>query len=142
MPLSAEDRLAIHELLNLHGHVCDAGAFERFEEIFTADVVYDVTDLGGGTMRGLDECRDASIALGGGNPVGHHVTNVVVEAGGSSDGVDVVSKGLGLRADGTLGSVVYRDRVVRRPEGWRIAHRTVLGRREPLTPYELPASSA
>lgn len=45
--LSIEDRLAIHELINLHGHLCDAGAFDRFEEIMTEDVVYDVSDLGG-----------------------------------------------------------------------------------------------
>ena len=39
------DRLAIHELLGLHGHLMDAGAFERLDELFTPDVVDDRTPL-------------------------------------------------------------------------------------------------
>lgn len=145
MSLSVDDRLAIHDLINFHGHICDAGAFERFDELLTEDVVYDVSEVGSsvvgdfdGVMRGLDEVRRVSVALGAGNPVAHMVTNIVIGAV-TADGVDVLSKGLSLMASGAVGAVTYRDRVVRTADGWRIAHRQVGARREPLTPYELPA---
>jgi hypothetical protein len=32
MSLTAEDRLDIHEVIALHGHLCDAGAYARFGE--------------------------------------------------------------------------------------------------------------
>jgi hypothetical protein len=137
MQLSADDRLSIHELINRHGHICDAGAFERFEEIMTPDVVYDVSRLGGEVMLGIDQVRSAAITLGEGNPIAHHVTNIVfglVEA----DGVEVVSKGLGLSRSGSTASVVYHDKIVRTSNGWRIAHRQVLLRQTPLEKYALP----
>jgi hypothetical protein len=43
MTISTEDRLAIHELISLHGHVVDDGDFSRLHEVFTVDVVYDLT---------------------------------------------------------------------------------------------------
>ncbi len=139
MLLSTADRLAIHELLNLHGHLCDVGAFDRFDEIMTADVTYDVSDLGGGVMHGVDECQAVAIALGSGNPVAHLVTNIVIGEA-TTAGVDVASKGLGVMGSGTIGSVVYLDRVIRTTHGWRIARRRVIARRVPLSPYDLPVS--
>jgi hypothetical protein len=44
------------------------------------------------------------------------------------------SKGLGVQADGTLGTVVYEDVVRREPAGWRISYRRVAPRRRPLHP--------
>jgi ketosteroid isomerase-like protein len=132
MTLSTEDRARILDLINLHGHLTDDGELDRLDELFTDDVVYDITDLGGGVLEGLRAVRDAAIALGAENPVAHHVTNVVVTAGG--DGVvRAVSKGLGVRADGSAGSVTYDDVLVHGNHGWRIGRRTVRARREPLT---------
>lgn len=42
------------------------------------------------------------------------------------------SKGIGVNADGTCGSVTYEDTVVRGERGRRIAHRKVIARRTPL----------
>jgi hypothetical protein len=42
------------------------------------------------------------------------------------------SKGIGVYADGTAGSVTYEDTVVHTAEGWRIDARTVAPRRTPL----------
>lgn len=137
MQLPIEDRLAIHDLINLHGHLCDAGAFDRFNELMTEDVTYDVRDVGGDVMHGLDQCRTASITLGAGNPIAHLVTNIVIGQV-TADAVEVVSKGLGLMSSGAIGSVVYHDQVVHTTDGWRIAHRQVTARREPLSPYDLP----
>ena len=132
MELSTEDRARILDLINLHGHLTDEGELDRLDELFADDVVYDVTDLGGGVLEGLQAVRDAALALGAGNPVAHHVTNVVLTHG--SDGVvRAVSKGLGVRADGSVGSVTYEDVLVHHNDGWRIGRRTVRARRVPLT---------
>jgi hypothetical protein len=131
MALTADDRFAITDLINLHGHYTDAGDFDRGPDVFTPDVEYDVTDLGGGVIHGLDAAREAGLALGDGNPVAHHVTNIVLTE--AADGVvHAVSKGLGISTDGTANSVTYTDVVHRTPSGWRISRRTVRARRRPL----------
>ncbi|HEY2221487.1 nuclear transport factor 2 family protein [Actinomycetospora sp.] len=127
------DRLALHELVARHGHLVDAGDLAALDEVFLPDVVYDVTDLGGTAMAGLVEVEAAARRLGDGNPVGHHVTNVVVTSL-NEDGARVLSKGLGVAGDGTVGSVDYNDEAVRTAEGWRISRRTVRARRSPLRP--------
>ncbi|MFF1301996.1 nuclear transport factor 2 family protein [Streptomyces sp. NPDC058307] len=126
-----EDRLAVTELIALHGHLVDAGALDRLHEVFTADVVYDLSDFGQGELTGLAAVKEAALALGAGNPVAHHVTNVIVEE--MTDGrVHARSKGLGVKADGSCGSVTYEDTVVRVGAEWRISHRRVLARKVPL----------
>jgi 3-phenylpropionate/cinnamic acid dioxygenase small subunit len=131
MTLSLQDRLAVTELIALHGHLVDAGELDRWSEVFTPDVLYDVSDFGQGRLTGLDALREVALALGSGNPVAHHVTNVVVEQV-AEDRVRALSKGLGVRADGSCGSATYEDTVVRTADGWRICHRRVLARRVPL----------
>jgi hypothetical protein len=138
--IGVEDRLAIRELVELHGHVCDDGQLERLDEIFATDVAYDLGSYGYGVLVGVDAVRGAALALGEANPLGHHVTNVVVTdvmrggSAGTADEVLVSSKGLAVQADGTTGSVVYRDVLRRTAEGWRITRRTVVPRRTPLQP--------
>ncbi|MEU9199874.1 nuclear transport factor 2 family protein [Streptomyces sp. NPDC048332] len=131
MALSVEDRLAVMELIALHGHLVDDGELHRLEELFTDDIVYDVTDLGHGSLIGVDAFRDAAIAMGARNPVGHHVTNTVLTDLGDGR-VGARSKGIGINADGTSGSVTYEDLVVRAERGWRISYRKVIARRTPL----------
>ncbi|WP_314175888.1 nuclear transport factor 2 family protein [Streptomyces winkii] len=131
MSLALEDRIAVTELISSHGHLVDDGSLDRLHELFTSDVVYDLTDFGQGRLTGVAAVREAALALGSANPVAHHVTNVVVT--GSSDGrAEVRSKGLGIKADGSCGSVSYDDTVVRTPDGWRISRRKVSSRRVPL----------
>lgn len=131
MTITADDRTAITELLAMHGHLIDSGELHRLEEVLTPDAVYDVTDLGAAPLEGVDACREAALALGEGNPLGHHVTNIVLAelANGS---VDALSKGIGINADGTTGTVTYRDTIVRVEGGWRISHRKVIAHRSPL----------
>lgn len=131
MALSVEDRLAVTELIALHGHLVDDGDLDRTAEVFTPDVVYDVSDFGQDRVVGLAALTEAALALGPGNPVAHHVTNVVVTEGPDGE-VHARSKGLGVKTDGTCGSVTYDDTVVRVDGGWRIAYRKVSARRVPL----------
>ncbi|MGD6743160.1 nuclear transport factor 2 family protein [Streptomyces sp. BH106] len=71
MALDSTDRLAITELLSLHGHLIDSGELDRLDELFTPDVVYDVTDFGQPPLHGPAAIKDAALALGAGNPVAH-----------------------------------------------------------------------
>jgi hypothetical protein len=131
MAISTEDRIAINDLIALHGHLMDAGEFDRLDELFSSDVVYDVSDFGFGALHGVAAIRDAAMALGDRNPVGHHVTNVILTEIDERT-VRVRSKGIGIQADGSCGSVGYDDLVRRYPDGWRIAVRKVTARRAPL----------
>ncbi|MEV1067129.1 nuclear transport factor 2 family protein [Streptomyces sp. NPDC050263] len=131
MTLTLEDRLAITELIALHGHLVDEGDLDRLAEVFASDVVFDLTDFGQSILIGPDALREAALALGAANPVAHHVTNVVLESLGDGR-VRARSKGLGVKADGTCGSVTYDDVVVRTGAGWRVARRKVTARRVPL----------
>lgn len=129
--LSYEDRIAITDLVNLHGHHADAGELDRMTELFTEDIVYDVTDVGFGVLQGRAALKKTALELGDGNPLGHHVTNVVITE--LPDGqVRVLSKAIAVKADGTSGSATYEDTAVRTSAGWRINHRRITGRRKPL----------
>lgn len=131
MALTTDDRIAIADLINQHGHLTDRGDFDGLAALFTADVTYDVSALGGPALVGLPAIREAALALADGNPVAHHVTNIVVRE--TADGsVHALSKGLGIMADGSANSVTYEDTIERTAAGWRITHRIVRPRRTPL----------
>ena len=96
-------------------------------------MVYDVEDLGGGQLHGIEATREAATVLGDLNPLGHHTTNVVVVQL-DDDVARVHSKGIGVHVDGSSSTVVYADVVQRTVRGWRLAGRRVLVRRRPLEP--------
>jgi ketosteroid isomerase-like protein len=131
MALTMQDRIDITDLVNLHGHLTDAGELDQAGDLFTADVTYDLADFGLGAVHGTAALRAAALAMGSPNPVGHHVTNIVITQL-DDQSARVRSKGIGIKADGTAGSVVYDDIVTRRPEGWKISYRKVTARRVPL----------
>lgn len=128
--ITVEDRVAIHEVIALHGHVVDDRDWDRLGEVFADDVVFDLTDYGYGTLHGMQAMQD----LVRGNrddatqPLGHHVTNTVIV---SQDGgrVRARSKALAVAGDGTTGSAVYEDVLRRDAQGWRISYRKVIARR-------------
>ncbi|MEU8905372.1 nuclear transport factor 2 family protein [Streptomyces mirabilis] len=132
MTLATEDRLAIAELVSLHGHLFDDGRLDELTELFTEDVVYDVSAFGQGELAGIAAIRDAALVIGAANPVAHHVTNIVITDDLGDGRARVRSKGLGVMADGRCGSVSYEDVVVRRDGAWRIGRRRVEARRVPL----------
>jgi hypothetical protein len=129
--LNAEDRWAIGEVLSLHGHLFDGGHLDRLEEIFTPEVVYDLTDMGMGALEGIEAIRRGSIQLGDRNPIAHHVTNVVITHEAHNE-VTAISKGLIIRSDGTLGSVNHLDTLIRQTGQWRISSRIITAQRGPM----------
>jgi hypothetical protein len=128
MSLSTADRLEIHELIALHGHLVDDHR-DDLDQLFTDDAIYDLEDYGMGIVRGLPALRELFALRPGEQPLGHHVTNVIIVA--SSDAVRVRSKGLAVMASGKAGTLIYDDVVVKTPAGWRISARKVIRRREP-----------
>lgn len=146
MGLTADDRLEIHKVIALHGHLTDAGAYERFGEVFTSDLEVDARDLGraplppGDPERArLDLYIDAARRIGPSHTLALHVTNVIIRDWG--DGARAWSKGLAVNSDGSSASFTYEDQLALTNHGWRIRHRTVTTRRVPgcgVEPAMLP----
>jgi ketosteroid isomerase-like protein len=112
-------------IINLYGHVIDERQWSRMEELFTPDVVFDMTSFGPEVIHGLEALRTCFRDLDG-HPLAHHATNILIDV----DGCDAVvqSKGISLR-HGEMGSTVYRDQFRKNADGWRIAHRIAIKRR-------------
>ncbi len=128
--LDTGDRLALHELLHLYGHLVDDRAWGALDQVFTADVVYDASDFGMPVTRSLTDLIAEWTSEEGmrRHPLAHHATNIVVIE--DPDGtVRVRSKGIGVGGGGRVGSVVYDDVAVRTETGWRLASRRVTLRR-------------
>jgi F420-dependent oxidoreductase-like protein len=123
-PISADDRIAIHELIASHGHIADDRRPEDLNLLLTTDAVYDISSYGFGTVEGLPAIQELFSQRPGTQPVGHHVTNVILHD--RTDGtVSVRSKGIAIMADGTAGSCIYDDTVTRTDNGWRISRRRI-----------------
>jgi hypothetical protein len=134
--LNVEDRLAIHELIALYGHIIDERQFSRTREVFTEDAVYDVSDFGVGVIVGSEAIVELWSRPDAAHPLAHHATNVLVTPL-SPTRARVASKGIGVGRAGGTGSATYLDIVEKRPEGWRIVERKALLRR----PEAIPAVS-
>jgi len=131
--LSIEDILEIQQLVNLYGHIIDERQYSRVCELFTEDALYDMSDFASGVHRGTAAIAALWASAGAKHPLAHHATNIVVSA--DPDGtVRVISKGMGVRKDGTVGTVVYRDVVNRMANGWRITERVAIRRRAEIIP--------
>lgn len=129
--LTTEDHRAIDRILALAGHILDRGELDRLEEIFTPEAVYDLGDVGAGTFEGIDAIRNGARTLGAGNPVAHHITNIVI-TDHKDDQAAAQSKGLIIMADGSVASVTHRDTLRHENGNWRISRRVILAQRTPL----------
>ncbi len=125
MTITTEDRLAIHELLGLYGHLIDQRRWAELARVFTDDVVFDATSFGQEVTTSYRELMDhwtSDLAM---HPLAHHVTNIVITQ--DADGtVRVMSKAIGVGRKGRVGSATYHDVVVKTPDGWRLARRVAV----------------
>jgi ketosteroid isomerase-like protein len=135
MKLDIEDRIAITDLINQHGHHADDGDFDAMLGLFTEDVVYDLTGVGMDPVTGHEQIRALALKIGEDNPVAHAVTNIVLSPIGP-DEVHARSKGIAIMADGRAGSATCEDVVIRTEAGWRISNRRIIGRRVPLVRHQ------
>jgi hypothetical protein len=131
--LSADDILQIQQLVNLYGHIIDERQFSRVGELFTEDTLYDVSDFDSGVHRGAVAIAALWADPEAKHPLAHHATNIVVTEDQHGT-VRVISKGTGVRNNGTVSTVVYRDIVERTGKGWRITERIAIRRRPEIIP--------
>ena len=133
MSLTVDDRLEIHEVIALHGHLCDAGTYARFGEVFTSDFEVDAGELGLAPLPTdpsrprLDTYIAAAHRRGPGGTLALHVTNTIVCEDG--DNARAWSKGLAINQDGSVASFTYEDQLEPTSRGWRIKHRRISARR-------------
>ena len=121
-----DDRSAVIDTVNRYATALDTREWALLDEVFTPDAV---GDFGRATLHGRDAVRGMiRRMLDGSGPSQHLLANHRVELEGDSARcvcqVRAFSAGAGQalgRSYEVLGE--YRDRLVRRPEGWRIARR-------------------
>jgi hypothetical protein len=123
-----DDFVEIQQLLARYCHVVDGKEWDRLPLVFTGDAAVTVEDVYPRTT-GLDAVRQLySVTMR--HPLAHHSTSVTVVD--ESDGrAQLASKWVTVRADGTTGTGVYEDVVVRTQEGWRIKERVARPRAAP-----------
>lgn len=124
------DRFEIDELLARYARALDYRNFHELDGIFTADAVFDAGGLGAPT--GPAKIREMiEGTIGHLDATQHLVGKSIITFAEDGDGAEVVtyliSQHIRESAPGPvkhyfLGGEYY-DRVVRTPEGWRIAYR-------------------
>jgi hypothetical protein len=127
--MDTADRLELHELPGRYGDAIDDRSWDRLDEIFTADAVFDLTDVGGPTCQGLTAIkefmdRDAQ------HPRTHMMTNIYVDE--TPTGAQLRFRIVALLGGGKVGTASYYDDVIKTPAGWRVAHRVVTRRRRAI----------
>jgi len=127
--ITLEDKLSIHELVALYGHVIDERELHRTDELFTDDAVYDVCAAGGERHVGA-AAIEALWRTTSRHPLAHHATNLIVSPR-TGDTADYVFKGLGVGFRKRVGSLTYRGCCRRTPLGWRFQLMVVSVREPP-----------
>jgi len=124
--LSAEDRIALHELIARYSHLLDRGGIDRMGEVFTEDcrftVAYFDVDIHG--LQPLIGFFQPTMAA---RPsVRHVITNIYTEATGINTADMHAYLQIVDAANNALTAVnFYHDHCVKTPAGWRIATRNV-----------------
>lgn len=125
------DRLAIQDLLVRYSTAIDTKNFALLDQVFTTDGVGDYTASGGirGNLAEIKQWLERALSIF--TVVQHLVTNVAVEIrGDEAQSTCYLYNPLGYpRDDGSVEMLwvgaVYRDRLVRTPQGWRIRERII-----------------
>lgn len=123
------DRLELHELPGRYGDAIDDRAWDRLDDIFTIDGVFDLTDLGGPRCAGLDAIKQF-MDVEAEHPRTHLMTNIYVDE--TPAGVQLRFRIIALFDGGKVGTASYYDDVVKTPAGWRVSNRVITRRRRPL----------
>lgn len=122
--LSAEDHIAIQQLIATCSHMVDNRRWEELPLIYTDDGIFDATTAGYPAVEGqaalLRHMESAN------HPVAHYTTNTVLHSV-DADAVTAVSMIIAPWPNGEISTGgTYHDHVVRTPDGWRIKVRKVV----------------
>ena len=126
--MDTADRLELHELPGRYGDAIDDRDWDRLDEIFTADAVFDMTDLGARRCEGLAAIKEF-MDVEAEHPRTHTMTNIYVDE--TPSGVQLRFRIVALLGGGLVGTASYYDDVVKTPDGWRVTNRVVTRRRRP-----------
>ena len=130
-----QDALEIQQVVAYCSHLLDSHQWDSLNEVFTEDVVFDVTDLRGPVVHGLDNLRAHFDSRN--HPVAHHTTDLLIFMESGSTRARLHCKYLLPRDDGTVASGDYFDTAIKTPAGWRITSRRCTLRRQ----HSLPDTS-
>ena len=122
------DRLELHELPGRYGDAIDDRAWDRLDDIFTADAVFDLTDLGAPRCEGLPAIKQF-MDQEAQHPRTHLMTNIYVDE--TPTGAQLRFRIIALLGEGKVGSASYYDDVIKTPDGWRVTNRVITRRRRP-----------
>jgi hypothetical protein len=133
--MDTDDVVAIERIVNLYGIYVDEQRWDDLRQVFTDDAVLDVRPVDW-VMHGVAEIAAGYASVV--HPLGHHMTNMVLEDGPTPDECTGITKYITVRESGPPGTGMYRDRFVRTPDGWRISERiaTLKGTVPPKTARE------
>lgn len=127
--LEPADILAIHQLLALYGHLLDDGDYDRLDEVFTDDAILEFADRERDPVRTVGEIARFFARAKGASA--HHTSNILLTpqhgAVRARSKLFVPYTRPDHDAHRWYGGT-YDDIIVRTPNGWRISHRTVIGR--------------
>ena len=126
--MDSADRLELHELPGRYGDAIDDRAWDRLDDIFTTDAVFDLTDLGAPRCEGLAAIKQF-MDQEAQHPRTHLMTNIYVDE--TTTGVQLRFRIVALLGEGKVASASYYDEVVKTPAGWRVNHRVITGHRRP-----------
>lgn len=126
--MNPADRLELHELPGRYGDAIDDRAWDRLDDIFTTDAVFDLTDLGAPRCEGLAAIKQF-MDQEAQHPRTHLMTNIYVDE--TPTGVQLRFRIIALLSEGKVGTASYYDDVIKTPGGWRVSYRVVTMRRRP-----------
>jgi hypothetical protein len=124
---SLTDKQEIAELVIRYSTALDGCDWDLLKQCFVDDPVFDAD--GYPPITDFETIRDSvSMALGGLDASQHYVTNIAVELDGDRASVVSYLQAQHVRASAGiepnfLVAGIYRDDVVRTPNGWRFSHR-------------------
>jgi SnoaL-like domain len=117
--VTPEDALQIHKVLADYGHIVDDHDWDRAQEVFTEDFVFDMSATGRPDLRGI---ADIVATFKGRNMYAHVTTNTSLTQE-SETTVRAHSKFIGFPNEGPPVTGDYVDELVQTSEGWRLRHR-------------------
>ncbi|MGV0836151.1 nuclear transport factor 2 family protein [Mycolicibacterium thermoresistibile] len=118
--MNSEDALEIQMLLADYGHVVDDHDWDRADEVFAEDFVFDMSGVGRPDLHGI---ADIVENFKGRNMYAHVTTNTTMRRQ-DDDTVSAHSKFIGFPNEGPPVTGDYYDQIVRTPAGWRLKHRS------------------
>jgi SnoaL-like domain len=133
VPLSADDRLDIQQLVARYNFALDSGNGEEFASCFVADGRFDYTaDL---RVEGQEKLREFPAMVAGLGLIRHMVSSFLIDGDGDQATSRCYCQVFGINRNGSAYVVsqgAYEDRVIRTDAGWRFRERRYIA--DPVSP--------